>query len=107
MTGVEEINDSTLKGFIGKNRVSVIDFYAEWCGPCKMLKPIIEELAKELKGKVAFGKMNVDQNRESAGSYGVMSIPTLIVFSEGKMIDRMTGAYPKDAIKQRIMKFVE
>jgi thioredoxin 1 len=103
---VEELNDVNMKEFIGKHKVCVVDFYADWCGPCKMLKPVFEELAHEMKGKASFGKMNVDQNRQSPGSYGVMSMPTLIIFSDGKMVDRMVGAYPKEIIKQRIMKFV-
>ena len=104
---VAELDDAKLKGFLDKSKVALIDFYADWCGPCQALKPVIEELAGELKGKVAFGKLNVDQNRESAGKYGIMSIPTLLVFKDGKMMDRIVGALPKEMIRQRLRKFTE
>ena len=104
---VAELDDGKLKGFLSKSKVALIDFYADWCGPCQALKPVIEELAGELKGKVAFGKLNVDHNRESAGKYGIMSIPTLLVFKNGKMIDRIVGALPKEMIRQRLRKFTE
>ncbi len=104
---VTELDDAKLKGFLVKNRLALIDFYADWCGPCQALKPVIEELAGEMKGKVAFAKMDVDQNRESAGKYGIMSMPTLLVFREGKLVDRLVGALPKDAIRQRLVKFTE
>lgn len=69
----------------------MVDFYAEWCGPCKMAAPIIDELAEEYKDKVVIGKVNVDENNQLAGQFGVMSIPTVILFKNGEMVDRLTG----------------
>lgn len=73
----------------------LVDFYADWCGPCKMMSPIIEELATELKGKGKVGKINIDQNQDLAIKYGVMSIPTLIIFKEGKETKRFVGVRDK------------
>ena len=74
----------------------VIDFWAEWCGPCRMLSPIIEEMAAEYEGKAVIGKVDVDEQGELAMRYGVMSIPTVIFFKDGKEIHREVGALPKD-----------
>lgn len=89
-------------GFVEKSKVAIVDFYADWCGPCQALKPVLEKLSEDLKGKVAFGKINVDHNRETAGKYGIMSIPTLIIFKNGKLADRLVGAMPAETIKQRL-----
>lgn len=69
----------------------LVDFYADWCGPCKMAAPIIDELSDDYKGKVVIGKINVDENNQTAGQYGVMSIPTVILFKDGKEVDRKIG----------------
>ena len=79
----------------------VVDFWAPWCGPCKMVSPIIEELAKEYDGKVVVGKMNVDEN-QTAGEFGVMSIPTVMVFKDGKPVKSMVGAQGKESYKKAI-----
>ncbi|HEU0050689.1 MAG TPA: thioredoxin [Patescibacteria group bacterium] len=85
----------------------VVDFWAEWCGPCRMMAPIVEEAASELDAqKVKIGKLNVDQNQETAQQLGIMSIPTFLIFKNGKVIDQMVGAMTKDAFKQRISKHV-
>lgn len=76
--------------------IKVIDFWAEWCGPCKFMEPLIEELEKELKGKVEFEKINVDENQEKAAQYQVMSIPTYIIEKDGKELERIIGATQKD-----------
>jgi thioredoxin 1 len=89
-------------GFVEKSKVALVDFYADWCGPCQALKPVLEKLSDDFKGKVAFGKINVDHNRETAGKYGIMSIPTLIIFKNGKLADRLVGAMPTETIKQRL-----
>jgi thioredoxin 1 len=76
----------------------LVDFFAEWCGPCKMMGPIVEDLAKELEGKVKVGKLNVDENSETASKYGVMSIPTLIYFKGGEVVSTMLGFRSKEEI---------
>jgi len=86
-----------------ENKIPVlVDFYSSWCPPCKMLAPIIEELAKELKGEIKVGKLNIDQAREIAGKYGVMSIPTLILFKNGKEEKRIVGLRSKEEIKREL-----
>src|ERR1700733_13796556 len=82
----------------------VVDFWAPWCGPCKMVSPIIEELAKEYEGKVIVGKMNTDENQETAGQYSVMSIPTVMIFKNGKPVQAMVGAQGKQTYKTEIEK---
>ena len=80
----------------------LVDFWAEWCMPCRLIHPIIEELAEEYDGKVGFAKLDVDANPQSSLQYGVRSIPTLILFTDGKPADQMIGAMPKSALKSRI-----
>lgn len=84
------------------NTPVVVDFWAPWCGPCRMVSPIIEELAKEYDGKVSVGKMNVDENPQTAGQYGVMSIPTVMVFKGGKPVGQLVGAQGKESYKKAI-----
>ena len=80
----------------------VVDFWAEWCGPCKMIAPALEEIASELEGKVTIAKLNVDENPSIAGSYGIRSIPTLMLFKDGKMASSKVGAAPKSELKRWI-----
>jgi len=82
----------------------LVDFWAVWCGPCQMMEPIIEELAKEMKDKYKIGKMNVDENRETAAKFGIMSIPTLIIFKDGKAVKQLVGAQAKDNLKEELEK---
>jgi thioredoxin 1 len=77
----------------------LIDFWASWCGPCRMIAPFIEELAKEYAGKIKVGKVNVDEEGDLAGRHGVVSIPTLVVYQGGKVVSQKTGAAPKQAIE--------
>jgi len=95
---VSALTDKTFDEFI-KEGISLIDFYADWCGPCKMMSPIIEELSKEMTG-IKFGKLNVDENKETAMKYGVMSIPTFIIFKDGEYIDAIVGGMPKEVFKE-------
>ena len=76
----------------------VVDFWAPWCGPCRMVGPVVEELATEYEGKVKVGKLNIDENQEVAQKYGIMSIPTLVVFKNGEVVEQILGAQPKEAI---------
>ncbi|MEM5871993.1 MAG: thioredoxin [Candidatus Aenigmatarchaeota archaeon] len=101
-----QLSDSNLTEFLQKNKLVLIDFYADWCGPCQALSPIIEELEKEMKGKVAFGKINVENSEKSAAKYGIMAVPTMIIFKSGKLVDRFEGLMPKEMIKKRLEKFL-
>jgi len=85
----------------------VVDFWAEWCAPCLMLAPTLDALAREYAGKVVFGKLNVDENRQTAAKYGIMSIPTLLFFKQGRLVDRVIGAVPKQIIEQRLRRLVQ
>ena|SRR5579871_5882094 len=80
----------------------LVDFWAEWCGPCKMVSPIVEELAKEYDGKLKVGKLNVDENQQASGQYGIMSIPSLLFFKQGKVVKTVIGAQGKEALKKAI-----
>jgi len=99
-----EITDADIDENIKKYQTLVIDCWAPWCGPCKMVHPIIEELAKEMQGKIVFGKLNVDENPVTSTKHQIMSIPTLLVFKNGNLVDRIVGALPKEALKEHIEK---
>jgi thioredoxin 1 len=96
------LTDSNFSSEVAKYPVMLVDFWAPWCGPCRMVSPIIEQLAKEYSGRVAFGKVNVDENQLIAGSFGIQSIPTMIIFKGGKTVDVMIGALPKGQIKTKL-----
>ena len=101
-----ELTDSTFTEFVQNNPFVVVDCWAPWCGPCLMAAPIIEELAKEYAGKIVFGKLNVDENPITASRYQIMSIPTLLVFRNGKLVDTIIGAMPKEMLEARITRFL-
>ncbi|MFD0957826.1 thioredoxin [Paenibacillus chungangensis] len=85
-----------------QNGVTLVDFWAPWCGPCKMQLPIVEELSTELEGTATVGTINVDEQPELASQFGVMSIPTLILFKDGQPVDKMVGLQSKEALKSKI-----
>ncbi|MFM2132747.1 MAG: thioredoxin [Candidatus Kapaibacterium sp.] len=85
----------------------LIDFWAEWCGPCRMIGPVIEELAGEMSGKVKVGKVDVDQNPRVAMEYGIRSIPALLIFHEGKVVDSIVGLVPKNFIVERLQQHIK
>ena len=97
-----EISDSNFNEIVSKNSVVLVDFWAEWCGPCRMIAPMIEELANEYNGKAVVGKLDVDNNQESSIKFGVRSIPTLLVFKNGELVDRHVGAVPKDTLSKSL-----
>ena len=97
-----EISDSNFNEIVSKNSVVLVDFWAEWCGPCRMIAPMIEELANEYNGKAVIGKLDVDNNQESSIKFGVRSIPTLLVFKNGELVDRHVGAVPKETLSKSL-----
>jgi len=103
---VMSLTDSTFKETINKYPLIVVDFWAPWCGPCRIVGPIVEELAEELKGKVAFGKLNVDEYQKTSREFHVFSIPTLAILKNGVEVDRIIGAVPKKTIKAQIEKYL-
>jgi thioredoxin 1 len=99
--------DDTFEEAVQTHDILVLDFWAPWCGPCRMVGPIIEALSAEYAGKVAFGKMNVDENQVVPSSFGVMSIPTIVIFDHGKEVERLVGAYPKAHIEEMIKRYLK
>ena len=97
-----EITDADFDDSVKKYNTIVIDCWAPWCGPCRMVSPVIDELAKEMQGKIVFGKLNVDENPRVSMKHEIMSIPTLLVFKNGNLVDRIIGAYPKQELKKKL-----
>ncbi|HNP08578.1 MAG TPA: thioredoxin [Cyclobacteriaceae bacterium] len=97
-----ELNDSNFDEAIKGDKPVLVDFWAEWCGPCKMIGPVVEELAGEYEGKAVVAKVNVDENPEVAGRFGIRSIPTLLVFKGGEIVDKQVGAVPKSVLAQKL-----
>lgn len=86
--------------------VVLVDFWAPWCGPCRMLGPIVEEIAKDFEGKAKVGKLNVDESPESAGKYGVMSIPTVMIFKKGEAVETLVGVQPKEILADKLKSLI-
>jgi thioredoxin 1 len=102
------VTDDTFDSFVSdtSTELKAIDFWAEWCAPCRIMEPVIEELARELAGKVAFGKLNVDENPLITQRYEIMSIPTLMIFRNGQPVDMVIGALPKQVIMQKLRSYL-
>ncbi|MFZ5753545.1 MAG: thioredoxin [Bacillota bacterium] len=93
---VIQLTDSNFKNeVLDSTQPVLVDFWAAWCGPCKMIAPIIDEVAADYQGKVKIGKLNVDENSKTASEYGIMSIPTMVIFKNGKEVNRLVGFMPK------------
>ena len=97
-----EFTDENIKEIIESGKPVVIDFWAEWCGPCRMVGPIVEELAKEYEGKVVIGKMDVDENVDTPNEYGIRNIPTILFFKDGQLVDKQIGATQKAALIAKV-----
>lgn len=100
------VTDATIDSMASQYPLFILDCWAEWCGPCRMIGPIIEELASEMAGKAVFGKLNVDQNAQTANRYRVTAIPTLMIFKDGNLIDKLVGAYPKQALAAKLQRYL-
>lgn len=105
-SGLVILRDSTLEGFIKEKRAAVVDCWAAWCPPCRALSLVIEELAREHRD-IAFGKLDIDENPLTPRRYGIMAIPTLLYFKEGRLIDRTVGALPKEVLEERLKRLFE
>jgi thioredoxin 1 len=101
-----DLTDATMEETIKKYPTLVVDCWAAWCGPCKMIAPVIEQLATKLAGKMVFGKLNVDENQKTASKYQIMSIPAMLVFKDGKHVDTIIGFMPAPTLEQRLSKYL-
>lgn len=100
--GILNLGNASFGQVIKKYPLTVVDFWAPWCAPCRTVSPVIEQLSREYAGRVAFGKVNVDKEKWVASSYRVRSIPTIIIFSRGRSVDRIVGVVPKRAIESKM-----
>lgn len=101
------LTDATFSSEVARHPLMVVDFWASWCGPCRLIGPVIEELAGEYSGRVAFGKVNVDENPRISQSFGIQSIPTILVFRNGQPVDGIIGAVPKAQIASKFLPYLK
>ena len=107
MADVFQVTDENFENeIINSDLPSMVDFWAEWCGPCKMVSPIVEELAREYEGKIKVASMDVDSNRQTPAKFGIRNIPTLIFFKDGKVAQTIVGALPKSHIDEELKKLL-
>ena len=97
-----QITDANFEELVNSGKPMVLDFWAEWCGPCRMVGPIIDELATEYEGRVTIGKMDVDNNNDVVAQFGIRNIPTVLFFKDGKVVDKQVGASPKTTFVSKI-----
>ncbi|MDR0547468.1 MAG: thioredoxin [Dysgonamonadaceae bacterium] len=102
----QQITDANFKELASGDKPLMVDFWAEWCGPCRMIGPFIEELAQEYEGKAIVGKVNVDENDELAGEFGIRSIPTILFFKNGEVVDKHVGAASKLLLEEKLKKIL-
>lgn len=97
-----EITDANFEEITNTDKPVLVDFWAEWCGPCKMIGPVVEELASDYEGKAVIGKVDVDSNPNTSAKFGIRSIPTLLVIKHGKIVEKQVGAVPKSVLVQKL-----
>lgn len=97
-----EVDDAGLPALVREHDTVVVDVWAPWCGPCRIIGPIVDQLAREMAGRVVFGKLNADENPRTMNTFGIQGIPTLLVFRDGRLVDRLVGAMPKPALQASI-----
>jgi len=101
-----EVTDMNFNDVVKSNSLVVVDCWAPWCAPCRMMAPIIDEMARDYAGKILFGKLNVDENPRVPAEYQIMSIPTFLVFKDGVLVDRIVGAMPRKVLEQKLAKYI-
>ena len=106
-THAVEATDANFNDLINSDKPVLVDFWAEWCGPCKMIGPVVEQLAGEYEGKAIIAKMDVDQNAQIPAKFGIRSIPTLMIFKNGQLVDKVIGAVPKNVLEQKLQAAME
>ncbi len=103
---ITELSDKTFNKFISEHPLVLIDCWAPWCAPCRAVAPVVDQIAKKYSGKLSVGKLNTDDNQSTAVNMGIMGIPTLLIFKDGKLADKIVGAYPGSVIEARIKKYM-